>query len=167
MSEALLATADDAPAAIHRHPAKPKPARVALNVTSMVDILFNLLVYFIVTAAVVSDEGALRASIPGVANRDATPAPDHLSEPRVITLRSVNRVGCALAFEQQVLPDFNALHQRLVSRRQSGALNPETDRIEIRSDPGVCWQHVVNAFNQAVRAGYTHVSFGPVATADR
>src|SRR5688572_3339794 len=56
---------------------KPKPG-ITLNVTSMVDILFNLLVYFIVTANFAMDEGALKAALPalekpGIPTQDPEP----------------------------------------------------------------------------------------------
>jgi biopolymer transport protein ExbD len=59
--------------------------------------------------------------------------------------------------------DFAELHRTLASLKHSD-LNPSgpflaTDPVIIESGEHVRWGHVVNAFNQAVRAGYTNINF--------
>jgi len=40
------------------------PARMQLNLTSMIDVIFQLLIYFVVTANFMLDEGVLVAKMP-------------------------------------------------------------------------------------------------------
>ena len=150
----------------HKHP-KGKPG-VNLNVTSMVDILFNLLVYFIVTVNFSSDEGGLKAKLPGRAIDAQTTAssdsPDTGEKHEVKVASTADGYGFTLLMDGRQLSDFQALSLKLEgmnSKRNPGrgTMDPTKDTIVIHPGRKVRWQHVVNAFNQAVRAGYSKISF--------
>lgn len=166
-------------AAQHHHKKhKPKGAAgITLNVTSMVDILFNLLVYFIVTANFAMDEGSLKANLParegpGIPS-PGIPSPDIPSGGMLhhLDIRGLHgNTTCQLFFDGKSMADFAALRAALIARKQppnpptgntAGLIHPKLDTLVIRPAPGVRWQHVVNAFNQVTGAGYERVSFAP------
>lgn len=159
-------TSDGAHDAVtHRHHHKagaPKPS-VNLNVTSMVDILFNLLVYFIVTVNFTADETSLKAKLPGppggTSKDDDTPADKH----PIVVDSTKDGYGCTVLFKSKRINDFNELSAVLKAnnheKNRAGTLDPNSDMIVIQPTGKVRWQHVVNAFNQATGAGYRKISF--------
>lgn len=150
----------------HKH--LPKPG-MNLNVTAMVDILFNLLVYFIVTANFSMDEGSLKSKLPPPPNAVGEKKEDEIDGgiPRDLEVISTrDTYGCVLRLDGRTVPDMAALRATLLaankSKNPSGGFNPDLDPIRIKPNAKVRWQHVVNVFNQTVGAGYKKVGFGDV-----
>ena len=78
---------------------------------------------------------------------------------------SAGGLGCTLNFQSRPVADFAQLQTRLraaakTPQQPGGYINPEKDAVIIRADSSVRWQHVTNAYNQAIAAGYHRVSFG-------
>ncbi|MCC7147264.1 MAG: biopolymer transporter ExbD [Phycisphaeraceae bacterium] len=143
------------------------PADVRLNVTAMLDVMFQLLIFFVVTAGVMLEEGMLSTRLlpqhTGAMGDAVLPR-----QPLRIVVEARDVAGYALRIEhqEQQPADFRALCQALEelqwdpARKRSGAYKPDHPLL-IEPGAKVRWQHVVNAFNAAVKAGYTDVSFSP------
>lgn len=148
-----------------RHKQSTRPG-ITLNVTSMVDILFNLLVYFIVTANFSIDEGSLKAKLPSNIDSPAHQETPESGNKYTLELDSTrDHYGCDLRFNHQAVPTFSDLGATLEASNHgkhpaSGRIDPQFDTIVIKPGESVRWQHVVNAFNQATRSGYGKVAFG-------
>jgi len=143
-----------------------KPARMQLNLTAMIDVIFQLLIYFVITANFVIDEGVLTATLPA---GPGEPPPDSLEpppRPMVIELSPVASVGVQIRIEGQPqrFDDFVALRQHLEGvqrdpeRGRSGPF-PTDHPIHLAPRQGLRWQHAVNALNATIRAGYSNVQF--------
>ena len=142
------------------------PARMQLNLTAMIDVIFQLLIYFVITASFAVGEGVLLAKLP---KGGSTPAPDLRPPDRplkiVLTSASMSAVRIALDGTHSVA-NFSELIQTLDSlqydpdRGRQGVYKPDNPII-IAPDGQVRWQHVVNAFNAAIAARYRNVSFAP------
>lgn len=136
-----------------------------LNFTSMIDVVFLLLIYFVVTANFAVDEGVLSAKLPAAPGLNAaTPKPPR--RPVRVVVSSAGRFGYRLRIDgiNEAPADFPALAQMLALLqydRQRGLRGPYKDDhpVIIKPDGAVRWQHVVNAFNAAVSARYRNVSF--------
>lgn len=135
-----------------------------INMTPMLDVVFLLLIFFVLTASFNVGEGILPADLPSgeaEANADDEPPP----QPVEITLRSRGR-GEMPAIDlggAGSLGSFLELSDRL-SQLQRSEENPTApfsaeDPIIIRSDSEIPWAHLVNAFNAAFRARYTNINF--------
>lgn len=133
-----------------------------LNLTSMMDVCFLLLVFFILTSNFAPSEGILPAELPsgqGAKASDEEPP----KEPLTIALRNlggqtvnIEIVGDTTPIGQSFDDLFKVLKANEVSQGGQFTLdNP----IVIKPDATVGWGHVVNAFNAAVRARYTNVNF--------
>lgn len=146
----------------------------ALNITSMLDLTFNLLLFFVLTANFVVSEGSLPANLPagtggGADASIAASDPEPPENPLVISLRSLGggQVGIFIEGANVSASSFEDLHTRLRlwqhnAGNPSGSFKPDNP-ISIRPDAGVSWSDVVDCFNAVVRARYTNVSFAPVA----
>lgn len=137
-----------------------------LNLTSMLDVCFQLLIFFILTANFAVDEGALAADMPQGVPPVPTEVVETPKDPVIIVLRSIGK-DCGIWIQNgRSIPngDFQQLFEILNGWRYDASQNPggrfEADNpIVIKPMPNVQWGHVVSAFNAVVRARYTAVSF--------
>ena len=147
---------------------KPKETGVRqLNLTSMLDVCFQLLIFFILTANFAIDEGVLPADLP----QGVPPEPNQIQpppdDPVIIRLTPIDAEGNVSIWISNASPipnpDFAKLYDNLAGRQYNpqtgtGQLLPENPII-IQPSPRVRWEHVVSAFNAVIRAKYTTVSF--------
>lgn len=136
-----------------------------LNLTSMMDVCFQLLIFFVLTAAFAVGEGILPADLPAGESAAASDDPNPPTQPINIVLRSLGGQDVSIQLENFPSPpaNFNELYTMLKSVQNSpqnptAPYNPD-DPVIIKPDGTVKWGHVVNAFNAAIRAKYTNVNF--------
>ncbi len=132
-----------------------------LNLTAMIDVVFQLLIYFIVTASFAIDEGLLTAQLPerGEAVVEGPPPED----PVRIAIRSFGAEASAYEIQLDRLPidNFRQLGSVLKDRLAQGYYSEETPVI-IAAGTDVRWQHVVNAVHAARQvAEFQSVGFDP------
>jgi len=146
-----------------------EPASMKLNFTSMIDVIFLLLIYFVITANFTVDEGVISAKLPAAEGLSASPAPKPPKRPLRIVVSSAGRHSYRLRIDgmSQAPVDFVALADmltRLQHNPERGLRGPYKDDapVIITPDGAVRWQHVVNAFNAAITARYRNVSFAQV-----
>jgi biopolymer transport protein ExbD len=132
-----------------------------LNLTSMLDVTFLLLVFFVLTAQFTIDEGLLPADLP--LDQTGKPEVEILPDPLVIGLRSVGD-RCVIQLDAgRTLRDFQHLYEvlngwRLDETNPTG-LYPADHPIAIQSTPHTRWQDTVDAMNAAMRARYENIQF--------
>lgn len=140
--------------------------RFALSITPMIDVVFLLLVYFLLTTGFVTQERLLRTE-PRAAERAAA-ADDALrleTEPLVIAL-SRGEEGTSIALPEGLAPVRDARALEVVLR--DALLSPESPRgmfaadhpVRLAPAPDVPWADVVGAFQAVTRAGYRSIAFG-------
>ncbi|MEM0913484.1 MAG: biopolymer transporter ExbD [Planctomycetota bacterium] len=151
-----------------RHSRKPKKGGMNLNLTSMIDVIFLLLVYFVVTASFAEDEGVLTARLPQQKGETEqtreTPPP---TQPLRIILRSSGQAGVDISVPgASRVGNFSELQATLdglmldADRGKRGIFEPDHP-VLIQPDGQVRWDHVVNAFNAAIAARFSNVRFVP------
>ncbi|MEM8781432.1 MAG: biopolymer transporter ExbD [Planctomycetota bacterium] len=160
-------------ATVHHTPLSKKSRRrnaygrvAQLNLTAMIDVIFLLLIYFVVTSNFRIDEGVLTATLPQGEGRPAVSAelpPQNIEI--VITAGTVDDTQVAIRVGSQAFASFAELRRDLAGKRydpeagQLGGLYEADNPIIIQPGTNVRWQHVVDAFNACVAARYTNVSF--------
>jgi len=139
------------------------PASMQLNLTAMIDVIFLLLIYFVVTASFTVGEGVITANLPRGGSAPSTDKPP--DKPLNVLLRSAGTSGVSVSVEgMQRARSFTELIELLErlqydpKRARAGVYKPDNP-VVIKPDGQVRWQHVVNGFNAAVAARYTNVSF--------
>ena len=140
------------------------PVRMALNLTSMIDVIFLLLIYFVVTAIFTPGEGIITAKLPkGTGTADPLDLPP---QPINVIITAAGRAGYRLDIEGYAAPhDYRQLYEQLVmlqydvARGLTQGTHKPDDPVLIKPRGDVRWQHVVNAFNAAVRARYSNIQF--------
>ena len=130
-----------------------------LQMTSMIDVVFLLLIYFIITANFTIDEGTLLATMPGNSAQDRPE--DQLDPPTNIDLTSADDgVTYAIVINGQRIDNATALAGYMKNRVAAGQMAKD-DIVQIKPQSVVRWQHVVNVFNACVSAELENVGFAP------
>ncbi len=143
---------------------RQRPKVSGLNLPAMLDVTFQLLIFFLLTANFMVDEGLIPADLPtGVSETQQISAPQ---EPLVIVLRSVGDdvvVWVERAPNLTGSQKFQQLYTvlsgwRLDEKNPDGIFEPDNP-IVIKPLRNVRWHAVVDTFNACIRAKYTNVSF--------
>lgn len=133
---------------------------IELQLTSMIDVIFQLLIYFVITANFQIDEGTIIATLPG--NASDSPQEQDLDPPVVIELTSGDDgVTYTLTVDGQRMDEgVSQLSGYLVGQVNGGQIAID-DQVQIKPQGIVRWQHVVNVFNACVSAKLEQVGFAP------
>jgi len=140
----------------------------AVNLAPMMDVMFNLLIFFLVATSFQLPEGLLAARLPktmGLSNEQAivpvVPIKIFLETGETNKGNVLIRVSSSMRTDAAsliILEDFNQLYTLLEGLREKPGIDENTPVI-IASKDNVCWETVVDAYNAAVRARFKHVVF--------
>ncbi|MDG2030140.1 MAG: biopolymer transporter ExbD [Phycisphaerales bacterium] len=144
------------------------PARAGLNITPMIDVVFQLLIYFLVATNFALGEQVFRLDLPDRGGVSSNRDPFELDEePLRIRVRSSGEDGQVIALsiegpypQPEDLEDLENYLARSLERSGS-ALFMDDHPVVIVPGPDTRWEHVVATFNAAVRAGFRSVVFAP------
>lgn len=148
-----------------RH-SRRKPGGLQINLTAMLDVMFNLLIFFLVAVSFNIPEALLSAKVPSTSGLSSetsvplVPITVYLGSGEDVTVPSI-RITSAVQADQAtftVVQDFQQLHQVLEQLQQKPGITDQTPVI-IAARNQTLWDHVVNAYNAAVRARYKRVIF--------
>jgi len=125
----------------------------------MIDVTFQLLLYFLLTTEFREDEGQIPGSICGRGGG----RPPVVQNPQVtITLRSTGDVFQSCQYEVDNRPPVDSptsLRQTLEDL--SNDYDRETTVIDLKCVGAVRWKYVVEAYNAAVHNRFGRISFHP------
>ena len=134
---------------------------ITMNLVAMLDLAFNILIFFIITANFAVHEGVISSKVPQTDGTSSALPP--LTELKI----SITPQGSIFIEGSTSQPaDYTRLAEILASiqlndSNPSGAYKPDTP-VVITPDFTTPWQDVVNAFNASIKARYTNVGFGSV-----
>ncbi|HUT61679.1 MAG TPA: biopolymer transporter ExbD [Phycisphaerae bacterium] len=149
---------------------KPKP-KIQPPLTPMIDIVFQLLLFFLLATEFRQDEGVIVATLPekGEGRDEAVKTKDI-----IVSLRPVGMRGVAYFISDENVssvsdPNSRPEHRgaaaellkRLEERRDQYKLDVKDSLVIIKPAVDVRWQYIVEAFNQAVRAKFEKIAFAP------
>lgn len=146
-----------------RRGARGSSGMILLNVVSLIDVVFIVLLYFVCTARLDSGERVLDALVEGVRGGAARDPFEIPVEPLVIMVGSpIDSAAVRLTGARQrviTLDQLPSLLRDLGSTAGRGLLAPDHDCVVVAADDAQ-WDSVVQAYNAVVGAGFTRVSFG-------
>ena len=140
-----------------------RPVVMQPPLTPMIDVVFQLLIFFLLACQFRQAEGQIPANLPDISGpAQATPFVD----PIKITLRPTgpNNTGVLIEVKHAnvTLTSSAELYAYLVKMSKIyGEGSTEKVPVVIKPLGDVLWEHVVNAFNQAIRAKYKQIGFAP------
>lgn len=136
-------------------------AGLTVNLTPMIDMSFILLIFFVATTKFERPEGLLSSRMPrDVAQDSRTALP---LSPIVIRLKPMGAGDDDFSIQIDRVAarprDFSQLAGELRHLQQQPGFDEETP-VVILADDAIRWDHVVGAWNAAVRAGSKSIVFG-------
>ena len=141
----------------------PAPQKMQLPMMPMIDITFQVLLFFIMVMQFRMAEGQIPADLPQQEGVMAAQAVE-LKLPIRILLRSsvTNSEMPEIEIEREnvTLHSWDELYARLVGLQKD--LGSDT-LVIIRPRSDVVWSHVVNADNAAIRAKFKTIAFAPAS----
>jgi len=146
---------------------KRKAMHLKINVTSLIDVTFLLLVYFMVATSFTASEEVYRTDIP---NREGAGTGDPFEledDPLRIEVTSVGlgpdmyRLRIDGPYAQPTSFDdlYTFLRAKQARSDTTGGLFPADHPIIIQPARTARWEHAIEAFNSAARARYTNITF--------
>ena len=140
---------------------------VELQMTPMIDIVFQLLVFFVMTFKIAMPEGDFNVKMPLAAPSEGIPEPDQLPPIKVrLTARSNGRIS-QIRFGNRVLqtdgkPDFRLLREAVkdVLGEEPGPATRESTEVELDCDYHLRYEYVIEAITQV--SGYVDPEDGRI-----
>ena len=131
--------------------------RYELKLTSMIDVVFLLLIFFLVTLKFREPEGKLQSDLP---QDDATVVVDNMEQVQIYVER-VGDEGFKIRVNKQSYLTFEAAEERLaeLKRRFQRTETPHIFIIDGSQD--LPFQHMISAVDTCIRAGIPNISFAP------
>ena len=123
---------------------------VELQMTPMIDIVFQMLVFFIMTFKIVLPEGDFNIKMPRAAPREGLP--DEMSLPPIQVRLTADQDGqlVGLRINDQPLTSIEALHRRIIDLvgddRGPGSL-AESAEVELECDFDLKYRYVIDAIS--------------------
>ncbi len=133
---------------------------VALNVVPLVDVTFLLMIFFVIAGSFDFSEGALRSQMRPIQGGGGTVALPLTP----IVVRLASRASGDKTLDLRLDPlgttvnSFSELVESLVQIRGQPGFDSQTP-VVIQADDDVAWDHVVNGWNAALRAGYSDLAY--------
>ncbi|GAB4165371.1 MAG: biopolymer transporter ExbD [Terrimicrobiaceae bacterium] len=130
---------------------------VEMQMGPMIDMVFLLLVFFMVTAKPVKQESDINMSLPGtVPQEESLDIPD---EQRIVVLANGDVVLNDLTIAPAGDTSLGALVGTLKRFKESADANKTDALVTIAPDDGSRHQRIVDVLNACARAGITGVTF--------
>ena len=150
---------------IQQVPSREKRAkakqRMQPPLTPMIDVTFQLLLFFLLTCEFRESEGGIPGTLPVEGNLVGPPPVDLVLDPIQVRLRASHDRSLA-SYEMTgvsvVINSPKELFEYLKARQDR--LGTDEVPVVILPNQDVPWEFVVEAFNQAVRARYKKIGFG-------
>lgn len=132
-----------------------------VNVSSLIDMVFLLLVYFLVSASLVKSEADLGIRLPGMlAQAQAVDLPDE----QMIEIRENGRVILnGREYDSPTSQDLPELVGLLIRYRLASEAAQNEPMITIWAEDNVPHQRVIDVMNACAQAGVKNVTFSAVA----
>ena len=135
----------------------PVPDDPGLNVSALIDMVFLLLVYFMVTASLVKSEGDLGIRLPGIVQQAVTV---DMPDEQIVEVRGSGRIylnGREFdSVESQEMPELTAT---LIRYRMAAEAAKNEALLTIWAEDDAKHQRVIDVLNACAQAGIENVTF--------
>jgi biopolymer transport protein ExbD len=131
-----------------RHSTGGGDDKIELQMTPMIDIVFQLLVFFIMTFKIVSQEGDFNIKMPLAAPKEGLPDDLQLPPMKVRMTADGNGTLQSMSLNEKTFREFKELHAYIISivgdARGPGSIQ-ETAEVELDCDYNLKYEYVVEA----------------------
>ena len=135
---------------------------MGVNLTPMIDVVFQLMIYFLLATNFALGEQVFKLDLPDRGSAEARDPFEIPEEPlRILVGTDGDAIDLAVEGPYPQPDSLQSLEQFLVESRAGadGGYFLEDHPLEIVPGEATRWEHVVDVFNTAIRAGYLKVRF--------
>lgn len=131
---------------------------VGMQIAPLIDVVFLLLIYFMVTSSLKRQEADLGIQLPGaVAQTQAVVIPDE----QIVEILADGRVLLnGQVFPADSGPELPELYQVLLRYKQASDLTRTKALVTIQAEDEARHERVIDVMNACAGAGIKHVTFG-------
>lgn len=146
----------------HRKHEAPEDDRPGLDISSLIDVCFLLLIYFLVTSTLIPRESDLGMALPA-ANPDPTQQPD--IDPMFIRIEANGTIYTGVGASQQPMDtdvtvrDVPRLRAQLDMYASAARAANSTPLVQIYADGGATQQRVIDVLNALAGVNINTVTF--------
>jgi biopolymer transport protein ExbD len=131
-----------------RHSTESGSDKIELQMTPMIDIVFQLLVFFIMTFKIVAQEGDFNIKMPLAAPSDGLPEDDALPPMKVRLRADADGNPAGIMLNDKAFSDWRSLNDYMIgivgNERGPGSYQ-ETAEVELDCDYSLRYEHVISA----------------------
>lgn len=144
---------------------QPPPVRYQPNLTPLIDVLFLLLLFFLLGTRFRHEEGSIPGTLPQIGGEKASASPVSLPPSLYVDIEPAGAnaesawYSIAAGRGTQILT-ADDLYNRLAAMYSTYGKDAKDVPVFIRPRPDVRWEFTVEAFNQVARAKFTSIGFG-------
>ncbi len=152
----------------HAAPGHDGGGQINLNLTSMIDVTFLLLIYFLVATEFKLGEEVYRLDLPERMPAQLDRDPFELDEEPLrieVLTTGLGHDACTLRIDgpypqPRSFDDLaHFLHEHQISEATPAGMFAPDHPIIVRPAAITRWEHAIETFNAVVKAGYTNVTF--------
>ncbi len=135
---------------------KPDP-RPEMPIAPMIDVVFLMLIYFMVSATLQRQEADIAFQLPGVAEQDE---PLEMPDEQIIEISEAGQVIVnEFAYDSPAAPRFSELTAMLTRFRQASDANRVEAIVTVAPSDDSLHHAIVKVMDACSRAGIDHVNF--------
>lgn len=127
---------------------KPKSDGVKVDMTPMIDVVFQLLAFFLLTFKIFAAEGDFNVKMPLAAPRQGVPDPTQVPPLKIQLRANADGTLTSITLADRSFANFNELHKYVIGYvgddRGPGSLQ-ETAEVELDCDYQLKYENVVEA----------------------
>ena len=146
----------------HKKIQPPDEDEPGLDISSLIDVCFLLLIYFLVTTQIIKKEQQLSTALPAVAPSETPPdlAPMLILLEANGSISIKNESGVIELIESNVdVRKLDNLSQRLDLHKSAADVTGKKALVQIRVDGDAVQQRVTDVLNSLAGAGITEITF--------
>jgi biopolymer transport protein ExbD len=128
-----------------RHSASRGPEQIRLQMTPMIDVVFQLLVFFIFTFKIVAQEGDFNVKMPLAAQSDKLPDDPQLPPMTVRLQADANGELAGISLNDNSFSSFQQLHDFIVEFIGNDDSTRESAEVELDCDYNLRYEYVISA----------------------
>ncbi len=125
-----------------------KNEKIELQMTPMIDIVFQLLVFFIMTFKIILPEGDFNIKMPLAAPSQGAPDPNQLPPMKIRLKANSSGELASIQMNDRKMDSFSSLHNHLISvvgdERGPGSIAQEAE-VELDCDYNLRYEYVIAA----------------------
>jgi len=139
---------------------RTKLEEIATDMTPMIDVTFQLIIFFICTIKFKTLEGKLETQLPKDVGVNPTPVEIMLEKAEIrLNIDPTRPQGFSVMVNSRVMPSMSALRTELARLL---ALQPDI-KATLYPNRGITYEHVVNVVDECIAADLVDITFAGVS----